>query len=528
MLAGSVVQRDNGQQESIRTDRDGRYRFRSVSGTVTVTAMAEPSYVAETVEVTMEADRTVDFTLQHTGIPPYGGTVFITPDVVGPSDPTSLRGVTYTGRGQRVIYDRRPDAWITVNAYLFRVRYGGAELEFQVNPEFGNREAARAEVDTYAAALGRLPAVLLSRAQKVQINAGDELFGGNWRDQSFLIHTDQGREYIRNGFLEEVFIHESAHVSLDGAHDNSAGWRAAQDADGVFISEYARDYPDREDVAESILPYFAVRYRPERLTDPDRSAILTAIPNRLLYFDEAGTRHVALQCDGVACPTSWIEFISAAADLATVRGAAHSVAVVRRWLPYGLEVAEHNCRSPGSATAEGRGLCLLFIHPRDGDHGYTQPERAPGGRAVSGWTLQPLRATQIYDRRRQARHSQHRGACLDMKEGPGKRDILSRPASKKAAARLRSAPRNEPKPVPVPLPEGVRHQRVGETTERSAHLEKLKQLFEAAPISRYLGMTLSSCENGVAHVRLPFRGRVRRKSWRHPRRSHRSAGGHGG
>ena len=288
VLAGSVVQRDNGQQESIRTDRDGRYRFRSVSGTVTVTAMAEPSYVAETVEVTMEADRTVDFTLQHTGIPPYGGTVFITPDVVGPSDPTSLRGVTYTGRGQRVIYDRRPDAWITVNAYLFRVRYGGAELEFQVNPEFGNREAARAEVDTYAAALGRLPAVLLSRAQKVQINAGDELFGGNWRDQSFLIHTDQGREYIRNGFLEEVFIHESAHVSLDGAHDNSAGWRAAQDADGVFISEYARDYPDREDVAESILPYFAVRYRPERLTDPDRSAILTAIPNRLLYFDEQG------------------------------------------------------------------------------------------------------------------------------------------------------------------------------------------------------------------------------------------------
>ena len=35
-------------------------------------------------------------------------------------------------------------------------------------------------------------------------------------------------------------------------------------------------------------------------------------------------------------------------------------------------------------------LCLLFIHPRDGDHGYTQPERALGGRAVSGRTLQPL------------------------------------------------------------------------------------------------------------------------------------------
>ncbi len=92
-----------------------------------------------------------------------------------------------------------------------------------------------------------------------------------------------------------------------------------------------------------------------------------------------------------------------------------------------------------------------------------------------------------------------------MKEGPGKKDFLSRPASKKAAARPRPAPLNELKLVPVPLPKGVRQQRVGETAERSAHHEKLKQFFEAAPISRYLGMTLGYCEKGVARVRLPFR-----------------------
>ena len=59
--------------------------------------------------------------------------------------------------------------------------------------------------------------------------------------------------------------------------------------------------------------------------------------------------------------------------------------------------------------------------------------------------------------------------------------------------------------VPVPLPEGVRPQRSGESNERSAHLDKLKQMFDAAPISRYLGMVLGYCENGVARVRLPFR-----------------------
>ena len=93
---------------------------------------------------------------------------------------------------------------------------------------------------------------------------------------------------IRGRFLEEVFLHEAAHVSLDPAHKDSPGWIAAQEADGVFISDYARAHPDREDIAESILMYFAVRYHPRRLSPEDRWAILTAIPNRLAYFEEQG------------------------------------------------------------------------------------------------------------------------------------------------------------------------------------------------------------------------------------------------
>ena len=219
---------------------------------------------------------------------PFGGTVFISPDVLTPADSSTFTGVEYTGRGQREIFDRRPNAWITVNAYLFEARYRGATLEFQVNPEFGSVDAARAEVDAYAPALGRLPAVMLSRALKVQVNAGNELFGGNWRDQSFLIHTGQGAEYRRDGFLEEVLFHEAAHVSLDGDHADAEGWRAAQAADGEFISTYARDFPDREDVAETALPYFAVRYQPGRLSAEQRAMIEATVPNRLQYFDEQG------------------------------------------------------------------------------------------------------------------------------------------------------------------------------------------------------------------------------------------------
>ena len=283
VLAGAVVRLENGRQESMTTGPDGRYRFLNVRGTVTVTVTAEPSYVTETVEITVDEDRTLDFDLEHTGTPPDVGW---TPRVVEPSDPTTLGSITYAGRGQRDVYDRRPDGWITIDAYLFNVRYAGQEVEFRVNPEFGSEEPARAEVETYAPALGQMPAVLRSAITHVVIHAGDELWGGG--GDGILIHADGGKGYIADGSMEEVLVHEAAHSALDIAHKDSPGWRAAQAADGVFISEYARDHPDREDIAESFLPYLAVRYRPERLTDAERAVILTTIPNRLIYFDEQG------------------------------------------------------------------------------------------------------------------------------------------------------------------------------------------------------------------------------------------------
>ncbi len=283
LLAGAVVALGNGRIETVATDADGRYRFLNVAGPISVTVTAEPSYVSQTLDVTMDVDRTVDFVLDHTGVPPFGGTVWITPDILDASDPTSLSSVTYVGRGPREYWDGQ--RWITINAYLFDVRYAGPEMEFQVHPELGGRASARREVDTYASALGRLPAVFLSQVAEVEIGASNSGFAGNVAG-ILHVHTGDGEKLI--DFVEEIFLHEAAHASLDATHANTAAWRAAQEADGVFISDYARDHPDREDIAESILPYFAVRYRPERLTETDRAAILAAIPNRLAYFDEQG------------------------------------------------------------------------------------------------------------------------------------------------------------------------------------------------------------------------------------------------
>lgn len=106
-----------------------------------------------------------------------------------------------------------------------------------------------------------------------------------------------------------------------------------------------------------------------------------------------------------------------------------------------------------------------------------------------------------------ARSGARSGKKKVAKKLPPKKPSKKAPAAKKPSPKKAAPlpPEDLPKLVPVPLPEGFRPQRTGEPNERSAHLDKLKQLFESAPISRYLGMTLGYCENGVARVRLPFR-----------------------
>lgn len=217
--------------------------------------------------------------------PPFYGTIFIDPDIITENDPTTLTGLTAAGRGSRSMFDRRANAFITVNAYLFNATFSGSSsaVEVQVNPEFGSVDAARAEAERYAPVIGRLPSVSRKDLKTVWIHKGLQPFGGG--NNNLLIHTEQGESYAADGILEETFVHESAHTSLDAQHANSAGWRSAQATDPEFISTYAQDFPDREDVAESFLPWLALRYARDRITDDLAEKIGAAIPNRIAYFD---------------------------------------------------------------------------------------------------------------------------------------------------------------------------------------------------------------------------------------------------
>lgn len=215
--------------------------------------------------------------------PPMSGTVWFHKDIITEEDPSSFLSTRYTGQGERVMFDRRTASWETLNAHLFETQFAGdITVEVQVNPEF-SAEEAEAEALFYAEVIGRMPAFLFRDVQTVWIHRGVEPYGGG--NYNLLIHTGQTAEYLRDEVLEEVFIHEAAHTSMDAYHAAEPMWLAAQEADGVAISTYAMEHPNREDIAETLGPYLAYRHRSDRLKKKNLKTLESTIPNRLLYFD---------------------------------------------------------------------------------------------------------------------------------------------------------------------------------------------------------------------------------------------------
>jgi hypothetical protein len=215
--------------------------------------------------------------------PPFAGTIFITPDIIQDTDPTSFVSLNYVGQSDRKMLDRRSDKFITYNAHLYIASFDdGVALEIQVNPEFPIDEATN-EAEKYSIVVGQIPYTLRKALTDVSIHAGDAPFSGD--DKNIVIHTIQGEEYISEGILAETLIHETVHAVLDEDHKRATAWANAQQQDLGFISTYAQNNPFREDLAESFVPYLAVRYKSDRISLKLKETITSTMQHRINYFE---------------------------------------------------------------------------------------------------------------------------------------------------------------------------------------------------------------------------------------------------
>lgn len=217
------------------------------------------------------------------GEPPFLGTIFLDPEIITQEDPSTFEELKDAGRGMRRMFDRRVNGWIQENAFLFEASFNdGLSIEVQVNPEHENVDLARQEAERYAPVIGQLPTALRKDVQTAWIHKGVQPFGGG--NNNLLIHTGQAARYEKDGILEETLVHEASHTSLDATHARSAEWLEAQTKDTSFISTYARDNPNREDIAESFLLFLALEHRRDRISNELATTIENTIPHRLAYF----------------------------------------------------------------------------------------------------------------------------------------------------------------------------------------------------------------------------------------------------
>ena len=224
--------------------------------------------------------------------PPYGGTIFITGNIITSSDNSVYDSLVYKGTDNRLMYDRRNGgAFINNNPFLYDAYFSdGLVTEIQVNSEF-SVDQSLLEAEKYSFLIGQLSKGLRKHVETMWIHKGIEAYGGG--NNNILVHTGMSESYEKHytgNIIEETLIHEAAHTSVDAyvypdRLTNGEEWIKAVDKDNCYISDYARDYPYREDLAELMPLYIAVKFFPDRISEDDRNKILSCCINRILYLD---------------------------------------------------------------------------------------------------------------------------------------------------------------------------------------------------------------------------------------------------
>ena len=224
--------------------------------------------------------------------PPYGGTIFITGNIITPSNKTVYDSIVYKGIDSRFMYDRRNGGgFIDHNPFLYDAYFSdGLVTEIQINSEF-SIDQSLLEAEKYGFLLGQLSKGLRKHVETMWIHKGEEAYGGG--NNNILVHTGMSEfyeNYFTGNIIEETLIHEATHTSIDAyiypdRETNGEGWINAVDKDNCYISDYARDYPYREDLAELMPLYIAVKFFPNQISEDDRNKILSCCINRILYLD---------------------------------------------------------------------------------------------------------------------------------------------------------------------------------------------------------------------------------------------------
>ena len=225
--------------------------------------------------------------------PPFSGTMWDLPDLIKSSDYTIYSTSSYQGIETRLFYDKSIPDFINYPAHVYKVNFGDdLSIDFEIYTEFTQQEAGNIE-QKYAPLIGQLGKDLRKNIISFEFLKGQEVASAQRTDDLNYANITFHTEWLTNVVetrpdgdkTEELLIHESAHLSIDPYVYGQQEWTDAVNLDGNYLSTYAKDNPNSEDVAETFQAYIAVKYFPDRISNSLRDTILSVCLNRFKYFD---------------------------------------------------------------------------------------------------------------------------------------------------------------------------------------------------------------------------------------------------
>ena len=174
---------------------------------------------------------------------------------------------------------------IDTNTFVFEANFiDGNSLEIWCHSSFLTEEAAKEYADKLCPRLGKLPDFQRNLLDHVVIHNGDGGAFAEREGQFFILYSENMDELISTHDLEEIVFHESVHASYQFMYQNDQSWLDAQVQDPTFVTEYAQNNPQREDLAESALFAYTLITYPGRLDSDIEQWLKDNIPNRLEWF----------------------------------------------------------------------------------------------------------------------------------------------------------------------------------------------------------------------------------------------------
>jgi len=230
---------------------------------------------------------------KETREPHQHGTPYLA-DIIQSSDSTMFSELIAQGRTRVEAHGQKlPDEIARgIDPHLFVAVYlDGLVIEFVVDGTLGDGDMITDLATEYADEFGKLPRLIRTGLKTAVIVNNSRNYYAHTESGTVVMGDGHTRRLRQGGWWGEVLFHECAHVSLDDQWGDHPEWRRAQAEDGGFISKYAEDNPEMEDLAETSSLWYGLRYRPERMSAELRKTVEETIPARLRFLDSLAFEH---------------------------------------------------------------------------------------------------------------------------------------------------------------------------------------------------------------------------------------------